>query len=362
MSKSFFAALAVAILSGTSFADEPLRPGYAPDERLQLLFREYLVTGPGVDQPGEGHYLVCTYSTRPVVMVYTREINAPVIRLIKKLDEATRNHQRERLGSYVVLVCDRQDREKELKALAEKEKIRHTVLSLVVLDEAGVKRYQAKFGAEAETTVVLATSQRQVKACFAYRKDELTDKDIARSLGDLPKILPKNDQDKGGKSKVAKERVRGGIAFPPDRRTWVRITGKVKVLNAYTLLFEDGTEVCLSGAIDAPDLEQKGLLGEAFYPCGQEAAGFLKQLIGDRPVTFLTDTRGEERVGKNPAGSCFVGETNLEIEMVRNGWALSHHSGMDGWEIIARENKRGLWRGQFVVPERWRKGERLQGE
>src|SRR4029077_11812514 len=140
--------------------------------------------------------------------------------------------------------------------------------------------------------------------------------------------------------------VRGGVVFPAEKRMWNRITGKVQVVNAYTLTFDDGTEVCLSGAIDAPDLDQKGLIGDSLYPCGKEAAEFLKKLIGDQPVTFFGDAKGEERVGKNPAGSCFVGETNLEIEMVRNGWALSHHSGMDAWEIIARENKRGLWRGK----------------
>jgi hypothetical protein len=48
--------------------------------------------------------------------------------------------------------------------------------------------------------------------------------------------------------------------------------------------------------------------------------------------------------------------------MVRSSWAFSHHSLMDAWEIIARENKRGLWRGEFVLPEHWRKGERLKGE
>jgi hypothetical protein len=185
---------------------------------------------------------------------------------------------------------------------------------------------------------------------------------VARILGDLPKILPKNDQGKERDTKVVKEQVRGGIVFPAEKRMWTRITGKVKVLNAYTLMFADGTEVCLSGAIDAPELEQKGLIGESFYPCGREAAEFLKKLIGDQTVTFFGDRRGEERVGKNPAGSCFVGDTNLEIEMVRNGWAFSHHSGMDAWEIIARESKRGLWRGRFVVPNRWRKGERLAGE
>jgi endonuclease YncB( thermonuclease family) len=162
------------------------------------------------------------------------------------------------------------------------------------------------------------------------------------------------------KPKVAIDQVRGGIVFPAERRMWTRITGKVNVVNAYTLRFEDGTEVCLGGGIDAPELDQKGLIGESFYPCGKEAAEFLRKLIGDHPVTFFGGA--EQRVGKNAAGSCFVGETNLEIEMVRNGWAFSHHSGMDAWEIIARENKRGLWRGQFVVPERWRKGERLPGE
>jgi endonuclease YncB( thermonuclease family) len=172
----------------------------------------------------------------------------------------------------------------------------------------------------------------------------------------------KKPQGAGDKPKVVKEQVRGGIVFPAEKRTWTRITGKVKVVNAYTLRFEDGTEVCLSRAIDAPELEQKGLIGESFYPCGKEAVAFLKKLIGDQPVTFFGDRKGEERVGKHLAGSCFVGETNLEIEMVRNGWALSHHSGMDAWEIMARENQRGLWRGQFVVPERWRKGERLSGE
>src|SRR5262249_51465125 len=151
------------------------------------LFREYRATGPN---PGAGGSLVCTYSTRPVVMVYTREINAPVVRLIKKLNEATAAHAKERLGSYVVLFCDRLGRAKGLKALAEQEKIQHTLLALVATDEDGPdwERLRAKFGAEAETTVILATRERQVKACYAYRKGELTDQDIRQILADVPKI------------------------------------------------------------------------------------------------------------------------------------------------------------------------------
>jgi endonuclease YncB( thermonuclease family) len=163
------------------------------------------------------------------------------------------------------------------------------------------------------------------------------------------------------KSKVIKEQVRGGIAFPAEKRQWARITGKVKVLTAHTLLFEDGTEVELDGAIDAPELEQKGLIGDTYYPCGKEAAEFLRKLIGDKTVTCFAHP--ENVAGKKVrVATAMIGETNLNIELVRNGWAVSHHRGMDTWEIIARENKRGLWRGEFIVPERWRKGERLKGE
>jgi endonuclease YncB( thermonuclease family) len=137
-----------------------------------------------------------------------------------------------------------------------------------------------------------------------------------------------------------------------------RITGKARILDAHTIAFEDGTEVDLNGVMDAPELEQKAMVGDSFYPCGQEAAEFLKKLIGDRPVTFLSFG------GKNrrPRGNCYAGETFLQEAMVRNGWAVSDHSATELAELIARENKRGLWRGKFITPKSWRKGERMPGE
>jgi len=48
--------------------------------------------------------------------------------------------------------------------------------------------------------------------------------------------------------------------------------------------------------------------------------------------------------------------------MVRAGWAVSHQTGMDGWQMFASEGRRGVWRGRFVRPEDWRKGDRLPGE
>jgi endonuclease YncB( thermonuclease family) len=157
-----------------------------------------------------------------------------------------------------------------------------------------------------------------------------------------------------GPSKVAHERVKC------SNGTYTRITGRVKVLNTHTLRFVDGTEVDLRYDADALEPEQKGLIGETLYPCGKEASEFLAKMIGDKPVAFFID--GNVVPGKTPHGKAFVGEMHLQLEMVRNGWMVSAHSGMDIWEIIARENKRGLWRGEFVPPKRWRKGERLPGE
>jgi hypothetical protein len=160
--------------------------------------------------------------------------------------------------------------------------------------------------------------------------------------------------------KVVREQVQGQWRFPGDKL--LRITGRVQVLDAHTLLYEDGTEVNTNGGMDAPELGQQGLINGALYPCGKEAAAFLKKLIGDRSVACYSDADDPIDAKKVGRADAFVGETNLAVEMVRNGWAMAHHSGMAAWEVIARDNKRGLWRGKFVFPEKWRKGERLLQE
>lgn len=155
------------------------------------------------------------------------------------------------------------------------------------------------------------------------------------------------------KPRVVRDQVKGSIHHAGGKSVWQRIAGKAKVLDARTLQFEDGTRIQL--LMVAPDLDQMAKIGESFYPCGKEAAGFLRKLIGEQPVTCLLVEAQDKWVA-------FVGDTNVEHAMIVNGWALAHHSGMNGAEIIARENKRGLWRGQFIDPEEWRAGKRLPGE
>jgi len=173
------------------------------------------------------------------------------------------------------------------------------------------------------------------------------------------KELAKPSRDKPN---VERMLVRGEWRFPEDKL--VRISGRMTVQNAHVLRYEDGTEVDLLGALDAPDLEQQALSGDDLYPCGKEAAEFVRKLIGDRPVTCFipTDRDDWKEQTKYRQGNAFVEEKSINAELVRNGWAMAHHSGTAAWEAIARENNRGLWRGRFVFPDRWRKGERLPDE
>jgi endonuclease YncB( thermonuclease family) len=150
--------------------------------------------------------------------------------------------------------------------------------------------------------------------------------------------------------KVVKDTVKGSMHHGSGG-SWERIVGKVKVIDALTLEFADGTRMSLD--MVAPDPGQHAKIDGKLYPCGREAAEFLRKRIGDRTVSLFY-REGNTRP--------YLGDENLEHTMVINGWALADHSSLHAAEIIARENKRGLWRGEFVDPVEWRQGKRLPGE
>lgn len=77
--------------------------------------------------------------------------------------------------------------------------------------------------------------------------------------------------------------------------------------------------------------------------------------MGDRTVTCY-HVSGQEK------WLAYVGDTNVTHELIINGWSLAHHSSVHAAEIIAHEQKRGLWRGKFIDRDEWRAGKRLPGE
>jgi endonuclease YncB( thermonuclease family) len=161
-------------------------------------------------------------------------------------------------------------------------------------------------------------------------------------------------RDSLAKASPLRDKSHPGVVRTYDRDRLLKITGTVEVLDAHTLRFLDGTEIELNGGMDAPEIEQTGRIDNSNNALGQEAFEFLKSLADQKEIIYYH----ESRRGTKLHGDCFIGETCLQIEMVRNGWALSHHTGMDSWQMIASDNKRGMWRGEFVRPEDWRKGKR----
>ena len=105
--------------------------------------------------------------------------------LVKKIDAATVDHSKQRMGSFVVFCNDDKDTlEKELKALAKKEKINNTVLAID--NKAGPPGYN--IAKDADVTVVLYT-RLTVKANYAFKKGELKDADIKSIMKDVEKMV-----------------------------------------------------------------------------------------------------------------------------------------------------------------------------
>jgi hypothetical protein len=121
----------------------------------------------------------------PVAMIFAREVSDPLTSLVKKIDAATADASKCKMGSFVVFMSDTEGLKDQLKKLAKDEHLKKTVLSID--NPAGPKGYDIV--KDADITVVLYT-KRNVKSNYAFRKGELDAKAIERIMKDVPKILP----------------------------------------------------------------------------------------------------------------------------------------------------------------------------
>ena len=107
--------------------------------------------------------------------------------------------------------------------------------------------------------------------------------------------------------------------------------------------------------IDAPEIKQLCKKKEKNYKCGVKSKEFLVSLIGSKSVKC--NHKDKDRY-KRIVAECFVGETNLNKELVRNGWALAYRDYSKDYVIdeeYAQENNLGMWKGTFIHPKKWRK-------
>ena len=107
--------------------------------------------------------------------------------------------------------------------------------------------------------------------------------------------------------------------------------------------------------IDAPEIKQLCKIKDKRYNCGVKSKEFLISLVGNHSVKC--NEKDIDRY-KRIIAECFVRETNINKELVRNGWALAYRDYSKDYvpdEEFAQENNLGMWKGTFIQPKKWRK-------
>ena len=130
----------------------------------------------------------------------------------------------------------------------------------------------------------------------------------------------------------------------------------VGVTDGDTIRFGE-TRVRLFG-IYAPEIKQKCVFNDKTWNCGIEARIALVKMIAEQEVSC--EKKDKDRYGRIVA-VCTVGGVNLNALMVRGGWALAYRKYSRDYvdeELIAKDGKRGLWKGTFKRPWEWRRSKR----
>jgi hypothetical protein len=119
-----------------------------------------------------------------VVCVFARQITEPLTSLVKQIDSQIA--KKPELKSFVVVLTDDGDKTADqLKKLASDAKIKSVPLTIVE-SPAGPPAY--KIAEDADVTVMMWKGTN-VKVNHAFKKGQLTEKDVKTIVADTSKIL-----------------------------------------------------------------------------------------------------------------------------------------------------------------------------
>lgn len=139
------------------------------------------------------------------------------------------------------------------------------------------------------------------------------------------------------------------VARVPPTSPTGSLQGPARIVDGDSLIVS-GFKVRLRG-IDAPELAQTCTQNGASYPCGREAQAALARFVAGR--TVICQTHGNDRYGRMLA-RCMAGTTELNRSMVEAGWALAYGD-YTAQERAAKRAGQGVWQGEFMRPQDWRR-------
>jgi hypothetical protein len=171
---------AVVLTAGLAVAAE-LKSGPQPGQAVPGPFSPLNING---ETAGQKQCLYCRNGDNPVAVVFARTADCPMTqKLIKAIDKATAENKKAEMGSYVVFCSDEENLEAKLKDMVKTADLKETVLSID--SPSGPGKY--KIAKDADLTVVLYRNRKVVEN-FAFKKGEITDKNIDTIIADTAKI------------------------------------------------------------------------------------------------------------------------------------------------------------------------------
>jgi RNA polymerase sigma factor (sigma-70 family) len=177
-----------------TFASEPVEIDVPPAKPKAASFTPLHLTGP---QQGKRSSFIEEYGADPIVVVFTRELYAPLVSLMTKLSTAVQVHKNAGLHGAVVFLGEEDWlADRRLLGMTTDAKLKDTILCLD--SEAGPKEY--KIGKDAGVAVYFCVN-KTVQARFEFAKGKLTETDVTKLLDELPKFLPADKPKPGDKGK-----------------------------------------------------------------------------------------------------------------------------------------------------------------
>lgn len=181
MKKLVLSGMALAlVIGGASLVMAAVESGLPVGEQVGP-YHVLDVTGPSA---GKKLCYRCQYGSQPVVNIFTRTVDEPVITLIKQLDQ--KMNEEKKLKAFVTVLTDNTDATSEqLKKVAKENDIKNVPLT-VFENQAGPETY--KISKDAAVTVMMWVNS-EVKVNHAYENGKLCDDCVKTIVADVSKIL-----------------------------------------------------------------------------------------------------------------------------------------------------------------------------
>jgi len=180
--KKLIGTMAICLLmAGFAFAGE-LKSGLPVGDRVPA-FNVRDITGPSA---GKTLCYRCQYGARPVVTVFTREVNDSVTDLVAKIDAVVGKNKDSKMAAFVCVITEDSDKvEKQLAGIAKDKSIKNTPLTIIE-GKTGPDNYN--LSKDAAVTVMM-WNESKVVVNHAFEKATLESKEIEAIIADTKKIL-----------------------------------------------------------------------------------------------------------------------------------------------------------------------------